>query len=239
MLDFTQFSHLSCDCYGTLIDWERGILSALMPLLARHGVVIEEQGLLEAYAEAEDWAERISGDIAAGRGHRSYRQILAETLDALGSKLGFEARPEERDILARSLADWPPFPDSIEALERLATRYELVILSNIDRDLFEGTSQVLGVPFSAVITAEELEVYKPSPRFFEMARERLEVPRDQWLHVAQSCFHDIAPAQAFGLSTVHIDRRRDLPGTGATPPSSAVADLTCGSLAELCTLMDL
>lgn len=239
MLDFGRFSHISFDCYGTLIDWERGILDTLMPLLADHDIEIGPSALLEAYAEAEEWAERQFTDGSAGAGHKTYRAVLAETLDALGNRLGFEPRTEERGLLAEKMPSWPPFPDTRESLGRLSEHYDLVVLSNIDRDLFAGTSELLGIPFTAVITAEELEVYKPSPRFFEMAHERLAVPREQWLHVAQSCFHDIAPAQAYGLATVHIDRRRGQEGSGATPPSAAVADLTCTSLAELVDCMEL
>lgn len=239
MLNFGRFSHISFDCYGTLIDWESGILATLMPLMAHHGVEMDAANLLEAYAEAEEWAERQFVGPSEEQAHKSYRAVLGETVSALGNRFGFAPTVEERGLLAERLPTWPPFGDTIESLTKLATRYELVVLSNIDRDLFAGTQDRLGVNFSAVISAEELEIYKPAPLFFEMAHERLAVPKHEWLHVAQSCFHDIAPAQAYGLSTVRVDRRHGSEGSGATPPSAAVADLTCRSLAELLTCMDL
>jgi len=235
MLDFDRFSHISFDCYGTLIDWESGILAALVPLMARHGIEIDPRRLLEAYAFAEASAEQ--PDPESGRAHRSYRQVLASTTDALGNRLGFVPAEEERGLLADSLPDWPAFEDSVEALRRLGAGHELVVLSNTDRDLFAATQERLDTSFSAVITAQDLEVYKPSLRFFEMAEERLGVPRTRWLHVAQSCYHDIAPAKALGWTTVHIDRRRGQEGTGATPARSAEPDLRCTSLLELADCM--
>lgn len=225
MLDFDRFTHLTFDCYGTLIDWERGILAAVQPLLARHGVARGDDEVLELYGALESAAE-------AGE-YRPYREVLATVVDGLGARLGFAPTPEERASLAASVADWPAFPDTVEALQTLAGRFALVILSNIDDDLFAGSARRLRTDFAAVITAQQVGSYKPNPRNFRFALDRLGQPTDRVLHVAQSLFHDIAPAKALGLTTVWVNRRHDRPGFGATPQASARPDLEVPDLRTL------
>lgn len=228
MLDFDRFTHLSFDCYGTLIDWETGILAALRPVLDRHGIALTDDQALERYGELESAAER-------GPYHR-YRDVLATVMDGFGARLGFTPAAEERAALAASVGDWPPFPDTVEALRALARRFRLVILSNIDDDLFARSARRLGVDFAAIITAEQVGSYKPDPRNFRALLERLDIPPDRLLHVAQSLFHDIAPASALGLTTVWVNRRHDRPGSGATPPTTARADLEVPDLRTLAQL---
>jgi 2-haloacid dehalogenase len=162
---------------------------------------------------------------------------------ALGAELGLPVGDDEAAALARSVPDWPAFPDSAEALRRLSRRYRLVILSNVDRASFAGSNRRLGVTFTSILTAEDIGSYKPSPRNFEaLAVEvaRLGVEPGRHLHVAQSLFHDHVPAQAAGLPTVWIDRRHGRAGSGATPqpPAGVTPDWTFPSLAAFADAVD-
>lgn len=225
MLDFDRFTYLTFDCYGTLIDWERGILAALRPVLDRHGIAITDDAALELYGELESAAE--SGP------YLPYRELLATVMDGFAERLGFEPSADERAALAASVGDWPPFPDTVEALRALADRFQLVILSNIDDDLFALSARHLGVPFAAVVTAQQVGSYKPDPCNFRALLARLDTNPDRVLHVAQSLFHDIAPANALGLTSVWVNRRHDRPGSGATPPATARPDLEVPDLRTL------
>jgi 2-haloacid dehalogenase len=228
MLDFDRFTYLTFDCYGTLIDWERGILAALRPVLDRHGIAIADDAALELYGELESAAERGP--------YRAYRDLLATVMDGFGERLGFVPSADERAALAVSVGDWPPFPDTVEALRALTDRFRLVILSNIDDDLFALSARHLGVAFAAVVTAQQVGSYKPDPRNFRTLLARLGTTPDRVLHVAQSLFHDIAPANALGLTTVWVNRRHDRPGSGATPPATARPDLEVPDLRTLARL---
>ncbi|HET8629734.1 MAG TPA: haloacid dehalogenase type II [Thermomicrobiales bacterium] len=228
MLAFDRFTYLTFDCYGTLIDWERGILDALRPLLDRHGATLSDDQILELFGEFEAAAE-------AGP-YLPYRDVLAAVVDGFGARLGFTPTADERASLAASVGDWPAFPDTVDALRSLARRYRLAILSNVDDDLFAGSARRLGVDFAAVITAQQVGSYKPDRRNFRAALARLDVPPDQVLHVGQSLFHDIAPAKELGLTTVWVNRRHDRPGFGATPPATAQPDLEVPDLRTLARL---
>lgn len=228
MLDFHHFTHLTFDCYGTLIDWERGILTALQPVLVRHGIVRSDEQILALYGELESAAER-------GVYH-PYRDVLATVMDGFGERLGFMPDADERATLAASVGNWPAFPDTVDALAMLARRYSLVILSNIDDDLLALSIRRLGVTFADTITAEQVGSYKPDPRHFHVALERLAVAPDRVLHVAQSLFHDIAPATALGLTTAWVNRRHDRAGSGATPPAIASPALEVPDLQTLAQL---
>jgi 2-haloacid dehalogenase len=228
MLDFDRFTYLTFDCYGTLIDWERGILAALRPVLDCHGIAISDDAALELYGELESAVE--TGP------YLPYRELLATVMDGFGERLGFVPSADERAALAVSVGDWPPFPDTVEALRALADRFQLVILSNIDDDLFALSARHLGVAFAAVVTAQQVGSYKPDPRNFDALLARLDTAPDRVLHVAQSLFHDIAPANALGLTTVWVNRRHDRPGSGATPPAMARPDLVVPDLRTLAHL---
>jgi 2-haloacid dehalogenase len=230
VLDFSRFSHLTFDCYGTLIDWERGILTALRPTLERHGASLSDDETLERFGELEAAAE-------AGQ-YRRYREILGVVLDGFGAQFGFQPTDQERAAFGASVQDWPPFPDSVAGLAALGRHFKLVILSNVDDDLFAGSASKLKADFADVITAQQVGSYKPDPRNFQVAIQRLGVPVERILHVAQSLFHDIAPAKAAGLTTVWVNRRHDRPGFGATPPASARPDLEVPDLATLARLVD-
>jgi 2-haloacid dehalogenase len=227
-LDFDRFEALTFDCYGTLIDWEQGILSALRPVLEGHGVRVEEEGLLEAFGRHET-------AIEAGE-YRPYREVLAGVLGRLGDELGFSPADEEASAFASSVGEWPPFPDSRPALEALGRRFRLGVITNCDDDLFARSAERLGVDFDWVITAERARAYKPSHRNFELAFETIALPREGILHVAQSLFHDHVPAKELGLATVWVDRRDGKAGAGATPPATAEPDLRVPEMATLAEL---
>ena len=229
-IDFTAFHALTFDCYGTLIDWETGILDGLRPVLEAHGIERDDNELLEAYAGHE-------ARLEAGP-YLTYREVLAESLRGLGDDLGFTPSPDELAAFSRSVGDWPAFDDSAAALERLKSRFRLGVITNCDDDLFADSNRRLGVEFDWVITAQQARSYKPGLRGFELAFERIEVPRERILHVAQSLFHDHVPAKQIGMTTVWIDRRRGREGFGATPPAEAQPDLAVADMrtfAELAT----
>jgi 2-haloacid dehalogenase len=156
----------------------------------------------------------------------------------MGERLEFEPTKEERKAFGQSVADWQPFPDTVSALFALKHKYKLVILSNVDDDLFAYSAKKLQVRFDDVITAEQCGSYKPSLNNFRVAQERVGVPKKKWLHVAQSLFHDIAPAKEMGLHTVWVNRRWDKQGGGETRPMNATPDVEVRSLGELAVLVN-
>jgi len=216
-LDLTAYDALSFDCYGTLIDWERGFLTVLRAWAGRSGLTVDDETLLTTYGHHE---ERLEAE------HPSmlYPDVLRAAMAGLGADLDAAVSPSDADALATSIPQWPAFDDSPAALTELARHYRLVILSNVDRTSFAGSNARLGVTFDRVVTAQDVGSYKPSPRNFEAlltATDELGVPRGRLLHVAQSLFHDHVAAQAAGLPTVWINRRAGREGWGATPPPSA------------------
>jgi 2-haloacid dehalogenase len=219
-----EFEIITFDCYGTLIDWETGILAALRSALDGHGAVADDEALLEQYARFEAAAEAGS--------YLPYREVLARSLRGVCAGLGCEPTVAETRRFSESVADWPAFPDSAAALARLGRHFRLGVITNCDTDLFARSNARLGVHFEWVITAEQLGSYKPNPRNFELALEQIGGPRSRHLHVAQSLFHDHVPAQALGLTTVWIDRRRGRPGSGATPAAVATPDYVFADMAS-------
>ena len=215
-IDPSQYATLTFDCYGTLIDWEGGIIGYLQPLLERYDVHVIDEFVLEAFSQLEPELQAEGG---------AYTDVLAGLLERLGERLAFTPKPEELAGFGASIEHWPAFEDTVAALETLAGHFELAIVSNIDDRLFELSAKHLQVPFDHVITAEQVGVYKPSPKMFEAALSRVKGPV---LHVAQSRFHDIVPATAAGLDTVWINR----PSKGAAKPVAATPTWTFTSMAE-------
>jgi 2-haloalkanoic acid dehalogenase type II len=212
-VEITEFKAISFDCYGTLIDWEAGIAGVLGPWARSRGLALDDEALLAAYAKHETRAE-------ADYPRALYPDILARSMTALGQALGTEVSEQDAQRLAASVPDWPAFGDSHDALAVLGERYKLIILSNVDRESFAGSSRRLGVRFDSVLTAQDIGSYKPSPRNFDALQaeaRRLGVADGKLLHAAQSLFHDHLPARQAGLPTVWINRRHDRPGWGATP----------------------
>ncbi len=227
-MNFGHFKCLSFDCYGTLIDWETGISSALRPIMETHEVKASHDELLALYGKAET-------EIEAGP-YRTYREVLKAVLNKIGDVLGFIPSRDELESFSMSVMNWPAFPDSVQSLRALAIKYRLIILSNIDDDLFRYSRKLLGVKFDHVFTAQQIGSYKPSRRNFEYLIQHAGVPKHKILYVAQSLFHDIAPAREMGFSTVWINRRQGLSGSGATPPAEATPDLTVHDLRSLAVL---
>jgi 2-haloacid dehalogenase len=223
--DFAPIEVLTFDCYGTLIDWEAGILAGLRRIL---GPREDDDALLESYARAEAQAE-------AGAWQR-YHDVLQGSLTAVCAEGGVTPTAQQLADFVDSVADWPAFPDSAAALDRLRRRFRLGVITNCDDDLFAASNRRLGEPFEWVITAEQARAYKPSARNFELALERIGRPRAQLLHVAQSLYHDHVPAQALGLATAWIDRRHDRAGFGATPAANAMANLSAPDMATFANL---
>ena len=228
----TDFSTLSFDCYGTLIDWEQGLAQALRPIAARASPSPDDEALLAAFAQAESAAQaRSPGKL--------YPEILRDVLRTLAAGWRIEVDASELARFGASVGDWPAFPDSAPALAYLKAHYRLVILSNIDSASFARSQARLGVAFDDVYTAEEIGSYKPDARNFRYLLDRLAaqgIAASQVLHVAQSLYHDHVPAKQVGLRTAWVNRRAGKPGGGATPPARAMPDLEVGSLAELAEL---
>lgn len=229
MLNFDHFEVLTFDCYGTLIDWESGIWEALRPVLANHRSDLPREQGLELYGRLESEAER--GE------YREYRAVLRSVLQGFGARLGFAPAEVELQGFSESVKDWPAFPDSAAALQALKRKYKLAIISNIDDDLFVFSGQRLQVQFDWVVTAQQARSYKPALTNFRLAFARIGLPPHKILHVAQSLYHDIAPAKSLGLSTVWVNRRHGREGFGATPPAQAQPDLEVPDLQALARQM--
>jgi 2-haloacid dehalogenase len=227
-MDFSRFTTISFDCYGTLVDWEAGMLPVLRSILARHQSHLSDAAILELYGESE--AEAESGVF------RSYRDVLGEVVRAFGTRLGFQPSHSEIDSLPSSVPAWPPFADTVAGLQQLKTRYKLVIISNIDDDLFAQTNKLLGVGFDAVITAEQARSYKPSLHNFQLALQRLGITHQQLLHAGQSIYHDVIPARSLGIASVWVNRKSARPGIGAVRAAAGSPDLEVPDLATLAKL---
>lgn len=226
-----DFKVMSFDCYGTLIDWEAGILAALRPLVRRAGITLDGEAILAAFAAHESAQQAATPGLA-------YATLLSVVHARLARLWSVVEDPAESQRFGASIGDWPAFPDTAAALRALAERYHLVILSNVDRRGFRASQQRLGVAFDAVHTAEDIGSYKPDPRNFAYLIARLGEAgfhKPDILHVAQSLFHDHAPANAIGLASAWIDRRQGAAGWGATapPPAGVHYDFRFRSLAEL------
>jgi len=225
MLDFSRFEILTFDCYGTLINWEDGILRCLHRVLADHGKDIDDATILRLYGDFEVRAEQ--GE------YRRYREVLRSVVRQFGEQLGFAPTDQEANSLPDSLKEWKPWPDTVTALQALQSRFRLAIVSNVDDDLFAATLPQLGVKFDQSITAEQAGAYKPSLKIFELALSRLGVPTHRVLHVGQSVYHDVLPAQSLGLATVWVCRPSARAGIGAVRAAEGRPDLQVSSLAEL------
>jgi 2-haloalkanoic acid dehalogenase type II len=239
MTGVKDFTTLTFDCYGTLIDWEHGILAELRPWANRHGredlndnLILETFGAIEAACEAET-----PGAL--------YPQILEEVHRRLAQQWGIRSSGDEVASFGQSVPRWPAFADSATALQYLKRHYKLVIISNVDRASFEHSNQKLGVEFDRIITAQDVGSYKPNLQNFHYALADLErslgVVKKQILHTAQSLFHDVVPAKQVGLATLWINRRQDVGGWGATRApdvagDAAKPDFQVASMAEFVAL---
>jgi 2-haloacid dehalogenase len=233
---FADFRVLTFDCYGTLVDWETGILRVLRPWAARVGINVDDAQLLASFGEAESAAEH-------AHPRALYPEILRAAHMGIAVLLGAKADAASAAALARSVGDWPVFSDTPSALKRLQKRYKLMVVSNVDRASFARTHTKLGVKLDAVVTAEEVGTYKPDLRMFQRALEVAAgwgATPQQVLHVAQSLYHDHVPAKRLGLSTVWVRRpspRGDF-GAARDPGEAVQPDLTVHSLGELADVVE-
>ncbi len=227
MIDFNNYQALTFDCYGTLVDWESGILGALKPILSAHDVKVNDREVINYYAEVEPGIQQ--------EGYIKYREVLQKGVQKFGDRFGFTPTATEIESLPESLQNWQPFPDTVEALQSLKQKYKLVIISNIDDDLFAATAKHLKVEFDEIITAEQAKSYKPSLNNFKLAFSRIGIPPEQILHVAASLYHDIVPARSLGLTTVWVNRNAQ---DSTHLPKSSQPNLEVPDLRSLVSLMN-
>ncbi len=210
-MQLTRFKALTFDCYGTLIDWEAGILAALRPWTERHQVSLNDAQLLTLFAESETRHQQAEPDAL-------YPIILSHVFNDIAERCGIKPGPGDAGRFAGSIRDWPAFPDSRSSLTYLKDYYRLAIISNIDRESFRYSNDKLGVEFDLIVTAQDVGSYKPDPRNFQVMIDRLAeigIERDQILHCAQSLYHDHLPARTMGLATCWVNRYAGR--AGATP----------------------
>ena len=208
---------ITFDCYGTLVDWEAGIVAAFKTAAKKQGIPLDAPQIIAAYHEAEP-------AVQAGP-YRTYREVLGHVAVAVAERLGWTLEPGQAGFLADSLKSWPVFSDSRPALERLRSRYQVAILSNVDDDLLAGTIERIGVEFDWTVTAQQVKSYKPATHHFLEAIRRVDGDRTSLLHAAQSLFHDLQPARQLGLSAVWVNRKGEAL-TAEAKPLHTVADLT-------------
>ena len=230
-MSFDSIRLITFDCYGTLIDWESGMLGALRPLFSRNGHTVSDLQILELYGEIE--AQLESGP------YLQYRQVLAQAAQEIGRRLNIEVAAEDGSAFAESVTRWKPFSDTLPALQSLSQRFRLGIISNVDDDLFAETRKKFApVTFDLVVTAQQMQSYKPAQGNFEEAIRRSGVTRQQVLHAGQSLYHDIAPANALGIRNVWVNRPSIRPGSGAAKPGSAKPDYEVHTMEELSVLLN-
>lgn len=232
-MELDRAQALTFDVYGTLIDWEAGISQALAPWAARNGLVASRSQLLGAFAASETRRQQENPELR-------YPQVLERVFEDIAATFGITASAEDAEAFGASVADWPAFEDSAEALRVLSRFYKLGVISNVDRASFAASNKKLGVDFDVVVTAEDAGAYKPHLAPFKQAVEafsELGVGFDGILHTAQSLYHDHAPAQSLGLATCWVDRQNHAEGGawGATPPPArgAKPDMRFNNMAEL------
>jgi 2-haloalkanoic acid dehalogenase type II len=216
-----DFDIVTFDCYGTLIDWESGIVTAFQTEAAHDGVELAADDIVAAYGIEEPLVE--SGP------YRSYSEVLDETARRVGARLGWNIERERSGFLAASLPNWPPFSDTNGALERLASKYDLGILSNVDDDLLAATRRHFTVSFDLIVTAQQVKSYKPGAAHFTEALARTGGRR--LMHAAQSYFHDVVPTSRLGIPVVWVNRHSSPIEPGGPLPTHEVQTLT--ELADL------
>jgi 2-haloacid dehalogenase len=211
-MKLTDFKALTFDCYGTLIDWESGMVEALKPLTSRVGRELSRNEILEAHARHESSQQLQTPG-------KAYRDLLPIVYKRLAEEWGTSAPWEECVAYGCSVRNWPAFVDSAGALQYLKKHFKLIILSNVDDENFAGSNKKLQVEFDAIYTAEDVGAYKPSDRNFEYMLTKMKslgIEKHEILHTAESMFHDHGPANRHGLASCWIYRRFDQDGFGAT-----------------------
>jgi 2-haloacid dehalogenase len=224
---------LTFDCYGTLIDWETGILAVLRPWARGNSLAATDEDLLAAYRTAEAAVQQETPTAL-------YRNILRATMNRIAGAWKVASSARDGEALASSIGSWPAFPDTADALADLQRRFKLVVVSNVDHASFMRTAPKLRVKLDGLITAEDVGAYKPDPRMLQAALRLVgewSVTSQQVMHVAESVYHDITPAKHMGLFAVWVDRQRRCEGgrTATVVPDPA-PDLHVHSLSELAAI---
>lgn len=230
-MELGDFRALTFDCYGTLIDWESGMIEALRPLTSRMKNALSPNAVLEAHARHESSQQNYTPAM-------KYCDLLAVVFKRLAEEWGIPASHEESLAYGNSVKDWPAFPDSVASLAYLKKHYKLVVLSNVDNASFAHSNKRLQIAFDAVYTAQDIGSYKPSDRNFDYMTTKLQglgIAKSEILHTAESLFHDHAPANKHGLASCWIYRRHDQQGFGATMNPGAIPRLNFkfNSMADL------
>lgn len=231
MKKLTDFKALTFDCYGTLIDWESGMIAGLEPLTSQLSPSLSRDDILQAHARQESSQQAWTPAMP-------YSELLAVVYKRLAEEWGVMTTPQQCEAYGQSVRNWPAFVDSADALHYLKKHYKLIILSNVDNQSFAASNERLQVDFDAIISAQDVGSYKPSDRNFEYLLEKLAqqgIEKHDILHTAESMFHDHVPASRHGLATCWIYRRHDQPGFGATmnPGERPGVDFQFNSMAEL------
>ena len=230
-MKLTDFKALTFDVYGTLIDWESGMVEALQALAARVDRPLSRDEILEAHARHESSQQKYTPA-------KKYSELLQIVYKRLAEEWGVPFTREECVEYGESVKKWPAFPDSEGALQYLKKHYKLIVLTNTDNDSFAASNRKLGVDFDGSYTAEDVGSYKPAPRNFDYMLEKLAslgLQKSDVLHTAESMFHDHGPANAYGLANCWIYRRHDQKGFGATmnPGEMPKYDFQFNSMADL------
>ncbi len=217
MAPLSDFKALSFDVYGTLIDWETGVFTGLQPLVEANNVTIGRKELLDIYHREEVKQQAQSPDM-------KYCDLLAAVHPKVAAALGLPAPPAAQSrAFGDSCGAWPAFPDTVDALARLARHYKLVVLSNVDRASFarSNAGPLQGAHFDLVITAQDVGSYKPDPRNFEhmlaRVKEEFGLDKPQVLQTAQSQYHDHQPAKKMDIHSCWIERPGALIGNRENP----------------------
>jgi len=230
-MKLSDFTVLTFDCYGTLIDWETGMIQGLQPLIARYGEELSRDAILEAHARYESSQQAQTPGMV-------YRDLLAIVYRRIAEEWGVSVTWQECVVYGQSVKHWPAFADSVDALAYLKSHFKLVILSNVDNESFAASNEKLQVQFDAIYTAEDIGTYKPADLNFEYMLRMLDglgVAQHEILHTAESMFHDHVPGSRHGLKSCWIYRRHDKAGFGATmnPGAMPAVNFQFNSMAEL------
>ena len=217
-MDFEQYQIISFDCYGTLIDWKKAVLNILGSVISKYHIEVEREALFTMFLEADR-------SVIADE-YKTYREILTDITGLIAQKLSINLYHEDRNCLSDRFDEWVPFADTVESLMKLKQRFELCVISNVDNDLFNMTASKLGIELDYLITAQDVQTYKPNHNNFEQALSSFGVDRDRQLHVAQSIHHDIIPAHQMGINNVWINRYNEkIPESEVGYPGLIVPDL--------------
>jgi 2-haloacid dehalogenase len=167
--------------------------------------------------------------------YKPYREILAEVIEGMAEDLRFSLDPASRYLLSDRFDDWKPFPDTVTSLKKLKEKYQLAIISNVDDELFAISNRLLGVEFDFIVTAQQIGSYKPDHRNFQHALEVFNIEKESHLHVAQSIYHDIVPANQLGLNKVWVNRY----GEPERTDPAEFPDLEVPDLKSLVTILEM